>query len=100
MKDFQKFLGLGVGAGVLIFMWRVGEKVDGRVVETLMSVFVTGVTLALLALSGAYVYSKVRQEPRYEKYEPPVIEATKVFPAQGYLPAPERKWEFKDGSND
>lgn len=109
MKDFQKFLGLGCGVGIAVALWTISNKLDGRVVETLLAVFVTGITLAILVIAVAYVIARLNRgfdisPQQHQPYQvsTPTYDASKVFAAgvpAGYLPpVVERKWEFKDGS--
>lgn len=110
MKDFQKFLGLGCGVGVAGALLITASKLDGRVVETLLAVFVTAITLAILVIAVAFAVTRLNHnfniapQPQSQPYQvsTPAYDASKVFASgvpAGYLPpVVDRKWEFKDGS--
>lgn len=101
MKDFSKYLGLGGGVGIAVSLYIVAGKLTSEAVSVLVGMIVFAVAIAIVSLPVAYIVIRARKnfditpEPTYSIQQPAISPYTDFK----MLNAPERKWEFKDGSD-
>lgn len=104
MRDFQRFLGIGCGIGIAGAFIIMANRLESHAIETILIIFVTGITLAILVFSFAIFFVKLKSHERSEpQFEMPTVSLPSVsIPTFQAPPSPvmlpERTWEFKDGS--